>query len=33
MKWARVAEFEMVLDEKKVVEYRATTRIYFEVKR
>ncbi|MGD1210815.1 MAG: dodecin family protein [Candidatus Acidiferrales bacterium] len=33
MKWARVAEFEMVLDDKKVVEYRATTRIYFEVKR
>lgn len=33
MKWARVAEFEMVLDEKKVVAYRATTRIYFEVKR
>lgn len=33
MKWARVAEFEMVLDDKRVVEYRATTRIYFEVKR
>ena len=33
MKWARVAEFEMALDDKKVVEYRATTRIYFEVKR
>ena len=33
MKWARIAEFEMALDDKKVVEYRATTRIYFEVKR
>jgi dodecin len=33
MKWARVAEFEMALDNKGVVEYRATTRIYFEVKR
>ena len=34
MKWARVAEFEMVLDGKKIVEYRATratARIYFDV--
>jgi flavin-binding protein dodecin len=33
MKWARVSEFEVRLDDKKVIEYRATTRIYFEVKR
>jgi flavin-binding protein dodecin len=31
MKWARVAEFEMELDGKKVVKYRATTKIYFDV--
>lgn len=33
MRWARVAEFEMVLDGKKIVEYRATARIYFDVER
>jgi len=33
MKWARVADLEMRLDEKKVVEYLATARIYFDVKR
>ena len=33
MKWARVAEFEMRIDGKKVVEYRATARIYFDVER
>lgn len=33
MKWARVAEFEMILDGKKISEYRATTRIYFDVER
>lgn len=32
LKWARVAEFEMELDGKKVIQYRATTRIYFDVK-
>jgi dodecin len=31
LKWARVAEFEMELDGKKVTQYRATTRIYFDV--
>ena len=31
MKWARVAEFEMELDGKKITQYRATTRIYFDV--
>lgn len=33
MKWARVAEFEMVLEGEKITEYRATTRIYFDVER
>jgi dodecin len=31
IKWARVAEFEMELDGKKVTQFRATTRIYFDV--
>jgi len=29
----RVAEFEMMLDGKKIAEYRATARIYFEIER
>ena len=33
MKWAHVAEFEMLLDGKKIVEYRPTTRIYFDIER
>jgi flavin-binding protein dodecin len=33
LKWARVAELEMQLDGKKIVEYRATARIYFDVSR
>lgn len=33
MKWARVGELEMVLDGKRILEYRATTRIYFDVER
>jgi flavin-binding protein dodecin len=33
MKWARISEFEMSLDGKKVIEYRATARIYFDVER
>lgn len=33
MKWARVAEFEMVLDRQKIAEYRTTVRIYFDVER
>ncbi|HEV3374845.1 MAG TPA: dodecin domain-containing protein [Candidatus Acidoferrum sp.] len=32
-RWARVSEFEMVLDGKKITEYRATARIYFEIER
>jgi flavin-binding protein dodecin len=31
IKWARVAEFEMELDGKKITQFRATTRIYFNV--
>jgi flavin-binding protein dodecin len=31
MKWARVSEFEMELDGKKITQYRATTRIYFDI--
>ena len=33
LRWARVAEFEMELDGKKVKTYRATLRIYFDVER
>ena len=33
MKWARVTEFAMLLDGKKIAEYRATTRIYFDIER
>jgi len=33
MKWARVSEFEMELDGAQVKNYRATVRIYFDVKR
>ena len=31
MKWARIAELEMALDGKKIIQYRATARIYFDV--
>jgi flavin-binding protein dodecin len=33
MKWARVADLEMELDGKKVVRYRATTKIYFDIEK
>jgi flavin-binding protein dodecin len=33
IKWARVSDFEMKLDNKKILEYRATVRIYFDVER
>lgn len=33
MKWARLSEFEIALDGKKIKEYRATARIYFDVER
>ena len=31
MKWARVSDLEMELDGRKITQYRATTRIYFDV--
>jgi dodecin len=31
LKWARIAEMEMKLDGKKIAEYRATARIYFDL--
>jgi flavin-binding protein dodecin len=33
IKWARVSDLEMQLDEKKVLQYRATAKIYFDVER
>jgi flavin-binding protein dodecin len=30
-KWARVSDLEMELDGNKITQYRATTRIYFDV--
>jgi flavin-binding protein dodecin len=33
MKWARVSEMEMALEGDRIVEYRATLRIYFDVER
>ena len=33
MKWARISEFELELDGKKVVQYRATARIYFDIEK
>ena len=31
LKWARVGELEMELDGGKITQYRATTKIYFDV--
>lgn len=31
LRWARVAGLEMALDGKRITEYRANTRIYFDV--
>jgi dodecin len=33
IKWARITDFEMQLDEKKVVQFRATAKIFFDVDR
>ena len=33
MRWARIAEFEVELDGKKIAHYRATARIYFDIER
>ena len=31
LKWARVAHLEMELDGKNIAQYRATTKIYFDI--
>ena len=31
LKWARVAELEMELEGKKIIQYRTTTKIYFNI--
>jgi flavin-binding protein dodecin len=31
IRWAHVDSFDMQLDDAKVVQYRATTKIYFDV--
>lgn len=31
LKWARVSELEMELDGKKIVQYRALTKLYFDI--
>jgi len=31
LKWARVAELEMELEGKKIIQYRTTTKIYFDI--
>ncbi len=33
IKWARISEFEMSLDGKQILEYRATAKIYFDIER
>ena len=33
MKWARVNQLEMKIEGKKITEYRASTRIYFDIER
>jgi flavin-binding protein dodecin len=33
IRWARVGELEMELENEKVLQYRATTKIYFNVKK
>ncbi len=33
MKWARVAELEMELGGKKIVKYRTTAKIYFDIEK
>jgi hypothetical protein len=31
LKWGRVSELEMELDGKKIVQYRALTKLYFDI--
>lgn len=33
MKWARITDLEMQLDGKKILQFRATARIFFDIDR
>jgi flavin-binding protein dodecin len=33
MKWARVSEFEILIEGEKIAEYPVTARIYFDIER
>jgi flavin-binding protein dodecin len=33
LKWARISELEMELDGKKIAQYRASTKIYFDIEK
>ena len=33
LKWARVTELEMEFDGKSITQYRATTKIYFDIEK
>jgi dodecin len=33
MKWARVGDLELLIENNRIAEYRATARIYFDVER
>jgi flavin-binding protein dodecin len=33
MRWARVSELEVEIDGKKIAQYRATTKIYFDIEK
>ena len=33
LKWARVSELEMELDGKKIAQFHATTKIYFDIEK
>jgi hypothetical protein len=33
IKWARISDLEMLLDEKKVIQFRVLARIFFDVDR
>jgi flavin-binding protein dodecin len=33
IKWARVSDLEMELDGAKIIKYRATTKIYFDLEK
>ena len=33
LKWGRISELEMELDGKKIIEYRAATKLYFDIEK